>query len=150
MLRKKYVVQKSFRIDQQLSEDLETLAEILERPQNDLVNAALEKLMQENLPWFKNNIIIDYFYSFLTGGGEEETFEMDGVNVRMSRPADLEGVKIEFSLSRDGQAIDSADYLYLGDYMDQTVRKLRELATLYLDSESPNVQAALKDRTNYR
>ena len=42
IVRKKYVVQKSFRIDQRLEYDMSLLAELTNRSQNDLVNAAIE------------------------------------------------------------------------------------------------------------
>ena len=41
-LPKKYVVQKSFRIDAKLEKDLEYLSNKLNRPQNELVNLSLE------------------------------------------------------------------------------------------------------------
>ncbi len=47
IVRKKYVVQKSFRIDQRLEYDMSLLAELTNRSQNDLVNAAIEGFLQD-------------------------------------------------------------------------------------------------------
>ncbi len=41
MLSKKIIVQKSFRIEANMEKDLELLSQRLNRPQNELVNAAL-------------------------------------------------------------------------------------------------------------
>ena len=47
IVRKKYVVQKSFRIDQRLEYDMSLLAELTNRSQNELVNAAIEGFLQD-------------------------------------------------------------------------------------------------------
>lgn len=53
-LSKKYVVQKSFRIESGLESRLEFLAKKLNRPQNDLVNAALDELVSEHSDLLKD------------------------------------------------------------------------------------------------
>jgi len=152
VLRKKYTVQKSFRIDEKLSEDLENLAAILERPQNDLVNVSLEQLMKENTPWFKDNIIVDCFDNFFKNGTESERFEMDGVAVDIYYLPDKSKIEVDFRPS-DGfnneNTIDQASYEFSENETDNIKKKLREF-TMYLHEDSPKVQNFLKSRMDYR
>lgn len=81
-LNKKYVVQKSFRIDSNLERDLEQLSNYLNRPQNELVNFALENLMKDNKIWFARNYLVEYFVGFFEGGNQinhynDEKLEVD-------------------------------------------------------------------------
>jgi hypothetical protein len=149
MLRKKYTVQKSFRIDEKLSKDLEALAAILERPQNELLNIALEKLMQENLPWFKDNIIVDCVENFFDNGSESEHFEMDCVMVDIYYMPEKEKVEIDFKLADGAGIIDQSNSEFSEDSINEIKQKLREFAT-YLDNGSPKVQEFLKRRMDYR
>lgn len=75
MLDKKYVVQKSFRVDAKLERDLEQLSVKLNRPQNELVNFALEMLMQDNRLWFAENMLVEYFQPYFENGQQINHYE---------------------------------------------------------------------------
>ena len=64
MLSKKITVQKSFRIEANMENDLELLSQKLNRPQNELVNAALNQLLIDNMEWFVEDFLIDLCRDF--------------------------------------------------------------------------------------
>lgn len=72
MLGKKYTVQKSFRIDYRMSDDLEYLSKVLDRPQNDLVNIAVENLIFDNRQYFIEQILIDKCSNFFNWEERQE------------------------------------------------------------------------------
>jgi len=110
---------------------------------------ALCKLMQDNLPWFKNNIIVDCLEKFLSGMSNDEEFKMSGIKVHIYDIPNTEKVKIKYE-NHDGESlIDNAEYEFSNENIEAIQKKLRELAIL-LDEESPEVQNFLKSRTNYR
>lgn len=80
-LNKKYVVQKSFRIDANLENDLELLSSVLGRPQNDLVNYALELLMKDNKQWFADNMLVEQFIGYFEMGQEKSHYEDDILSI---------------------------------------------------------------------
>jgi predicted DNA-binding protein len=80
-LNKKYVVQKSFRIDANLENDLELLSNVLGRTQNDLVNYALELLMKDNKEWFANNMLVEQFIEYFEMGKEKNHYEDDILSI---------------------------------------------------------------------
>ena len=59
-VRKKYVVQKSFRIDEKVERDLGILAELTDRSQNDLVNVAITELLQDNKDYFLQVAVLEH------------------------------------------------------------------------------------------
>lgn len=149
MLRKKYTTQKTFRIDQQLAEDLEALSDILERSQNDLLNVALEKLMQENIQWFTNNIIVDCMENFLGGSSEEENFEMCGIKVHAFALGDTGNVRLEYK-NYDGDTLIDHFECELSDTETEEIKKKLRNFSSSLDPNSQEVQSFLKQRMNYR
>lgn len=144
MLNKKFVVQKTLRLDQKLSEDLEILSKILERPQNELINIAIEKLLVENKLWFAHNILVDYCIEFIEGS--KDTFELSLGKTNLSLSWDDETIVLNFNVLADG-VVDTHKYK-LAD-VDELIQKLRNLY-LYLDLRKSEVEAYLKGRLNYK
>lgn len=147
MLRRKYSIQKSFRIDAQLSEDLETLSEVLNRPQNDLVNTALEELMLQNKEWFIKDYLVDKFKIFFDHNISYEYKDSD--------------ISIDIEVDEKKQKVKMSYEIYLIEEKDQIVKELddegkatikmylRNFAT-FLNKNSTEIKTYLEERLNYK
>lgn len=146
MLRKKYTVQKSLRLDSDLSSDLEMLSKILERPQNELINLAIQQLLIENQGWFAANIIFEHFKSYIENGAPPEDFDMQGVHVKMVYFEKDNNSFYDIQVKTPAE-----EYHKVIDEMDDTsmLEILRNVA-YSLDLSSPEVQEWLKSRMDYR
>ncbi len=147
MLRKKYSVQKSFRIDAQLSEDLETLSEILERPQNDLVNTALEELMLENEEWFREEFLVEHFKLFFEIDVSQK-YENDEIFINIDVNEQEKTIKFSYV----DKILEEEEELYytLNEKAKQLIKqKLRDLS-LYINKNDEEMKEYLKRRLNYK
>ncbi len=152
IVRKKYVVQKSFRIDQRLEYDMSLLAELTNRSQNDLVNAAIEGFLQDNAEWILQNAIVEQFAPVFEYTGEDynSVFKMGGVEVTLN---DNEGFyRTHCVIKRGIESIDD-DYekrIAISDEDAETKLKeyLRYVAS-YIDPESEDTREYLKKRVDY-
>lgn len=149
MLKKRYTVQKSFRIDAQLSKDLETLSEILERPQNDLVNIALEKIMLENEKWFVDDFLVsklDDFFLF----EESDEYENDEISINIYVNKEKKKATLEWIMKdlKDCK-ITKKEYNLNNSGVEEIKKVLRELM-IFLNQESKEVNEYLKKRLNYK
>jgi len=155
MLKKKYVVQKSFRINQELELDLGLLAELTNRTQNDLVNNAIENCIIENKYWIGTNIIVEHYSPIFDATGEEydDVFTMQNLKV------DLQYGSGEFIISyeavEDGEDVKYEKRIpYSGDgefkEHDELKACLRYLAMEHLDFEKEDMINYLKERLNYK
>lgn len=85
LVKKRYMVQKSFRLDQDVERDLAKLAEIVEKSQNELVNAAIVEMLQDNKFHFLGIAVYEHFMYEIEDGKEElSTFELGGLKVDIS------------------------------------------------------------------
>lgn len=147
MLRRKYSIQKSFRIDAQLSEDLETLSEVLNRPQNDLVNTALEELMLQNKEWFIKDYLVDKFKIFFDHNISYEYKDSD-----ISIDIEVDEKKQEVKMSYEIYLIEEKDQIVkeLDDEGKATIKMyLRNFAT-FLNKNSTEIKTYLEERLNYK
>lgn len=151
MLNKKYIVPKTFRLDSQVNEDFETLSEILDRTQNDLVNIAIEDLLNDNKFWIARNILVDYasdfFYNCL-----DTKFEVENINVEIKIKEDIVELKI-IQKDLDGSIIQQIEEEYNcnedKDYDKKIKTKLRYFGSL-IDYDSKSVNEYLKGKLNYK
>lgn len=151
IVRKKYVVQKSFRIDQRLEYDMSLLAELTNRSQNDLVNAAIEGFLQDNAEWILQNAIVEQFAPVFEYTGEDynPVFKMGGVEVTLN---DSEGFyRTHCVIKRGIESIDDYEKrIAISDEDAETKLKehLRYVAS-YIDPESEDTREYLKKRVDY-
>lgn len=150
--RKKYVVQKSFRIDQRLEWDTCILAELTNRSQNDLVNAAIESFLQDNAEWILQNAIVEQFETVIDHTYEEydRTFKMGGVKVTLDEE-DAE-YRLHIFIKRGIESVDDEYEKFISisdeDAEEQLKEHLRYLGT-YIDPESEDAKEYLENRVDY-
>lgn len=151
-LEKKYVVQKSFRIDAKLERDLEALSLKLNRPQNDLANLALEMLMEDNKMWFAENILIDGCYEYFELNREKCHCEIGNVIIDLIVNDDCSTTYSGKVISDDGNILDEWSYSYPDsiELDDQLKDNLRQIALCHLFSNKEIIDKYLKQRLNYR
>lgn len=150
-VRKKYVVQKSFRIDQRVEYDMYMLAELTNRSQNDLVNAAIEEFLKDNGKWFLENAIVEQYSPIFECTGEDfdHHFYMGGVTV------DLEDDKgyytTRYKIEKDGIVVEEYEAsisISDEDAEKELKERLRYIAS-YIDEESEDSQRYLEKRIDY-
>lgn len=144
-LKKKYVVQKTFRLDQSLEHDLFLLAELTNRTQNELANNAIESYIQENKNWFATNMIVEHFSPIFECTGEDysDIFQMQGLTVQVIWGSTF---IIKIKVTQNGKIVEE----YEREYSDEEELKeyLRYLTT-FLDFEKEDVQQYLSERLDY-
>lgn len=152
VLTKKCVVQKTFRFEQVLEEDLYLLSELTNRTQNELVSNAIESYMLENKEWFASNMIVEHYAPIFDYTGEEYSpvFKMQGLTVEL---IDADGFyKIHYTLVQEGVQVE--DYVKKISISDSNAEiQLKEYLrylTSFLDFECDDVQDYLKKRLDYR
>lgn len=144
MLNKKNFVSKTIRFDERISNDLSILSNILERPQNELVNIAVEELIRSNKSWFAENIIVDYFKPWIDSGAEDiEAFDNENVKIWISY-SENDDVVVNV---RDEEEVFNR---YFKDFDESYEKFLRELAVRYVDFNSQKVEKYLETRLNYK
>lgn len=152
MLKKKGIVQKTFRLDCNINEDFETLSEILDRTQNDLANVAIEELLNDNQYWIARNILVDYasdfFYQY-----EDTSFEVDGIEVELKEiKEDVIHLKI-IQKDTDGSIIQKVEKEYNAvedkDYDKKIKQELRYFGSL-IDYNTKEIKEYLKEKLNYK
>lgn len=152
MLKKKGIVQKTFRLDCNINEDFETLSEILDRTQNDLANVAIEELLNDNQYWIARNILVDYasdfFYQY-----EDTFFEVDGIEVELKEiKEDVIHLRI-IQKDTDGSIIQKVEKEYNAvedkDYDKKIKQELRYFGSL-IDYNTKEIKEYLKEKLNYK
>lgn len=152
MLKKKNIVQKTFRLDADINDDFETLCDILERTQNDLANVAIQDLIEDNKYWIAKNILVDYasdyFYNF-----NDVNFEVENIKVEIKeKDSDIVYLKITHK-DDEGNLIQEVEKEYHSDidkdYDRKIEKQLRYFGTL-IDYNSETVQRYLKEKLNYK
>ena len=144
LVKRKCVVQKSFRIDEKIENDLNLLSELTNRSQNELVNVAVMELLQDNKDAFLEVAVLEHFKEQMNlGFCEFEPFEMGGLKVEVRY---IDGDKVEV------RAINSVeDYTrkFDSDISEEFESYLRKLY-IYIDREAEDTKEYLNRRVDYR
>lgn len=151
--RKKYVVQKSFRIDQRLEWDTCLLAELTNRSQNELVNAAIQEFLQDNAEWILQNAIVEQFAPIFEYAGENynPVFKMGGVEVVLDE-SENGYYKTHISINRGIESMDNEYEKKISVSDEDAEEQLKELLRYigsYIDPESDDTKKYLKNRVGY-
>lgn len=151
MLRKKYNVQKSFRIDHQLSDDLEYLSNVLERPQNDLVNIAIESLIFDNRQWFIGQILINQCSTFFENDKSTELI-IDNLQILIQIEGDI--VRVVYCVYNKFGKFKFNDEIeiYYGNQNDakKEIKEILMKIAQYIEVEGETISKLLRERLNYK
>lgn len=151
-VRKRYMVQKSFRIDQDVERDLGKLAKLTKKSQNDLVNIAVIELLQDNKESFLEIAVLEHFeFEFDKGkclpSDEFEVFELGGLRVELRI---LQGEEIKISMKvHDGEKVFDEYEKVFDEYGDEAEKYLQSLS-IHIDKDSEDVKKYLENRMDYR
>lgn len=149
LVRKRYMVQKSFRLDQDVERDLAKLAEITEKSQNDLVSMAIIEMLQDNKIHFLNMAVYEHFMCEIEDGKEEfSTFE-------------LGGLKVSVEISKKGTVFVRHIVQDKGEVVEDCTKELEDCVSKEFDSylknlgelisiDSEDTKEYLEHRTDYR
>ena len=150
MLPRKYIVQKSFRIDAGLCDDLEKLSIHLNRSQNELVNFALKKLMQDNKFWFANFILEELAYDYLEAS-LNCSFKIANVTIDLIINKDFT-TTFHYIIKHSENDIEEDTTIYQDTEEDSNkIREsLRSISSSFLDKKSKEVQDYLENRLSYK
>lgn len=147
-VRKKYMVQKSFRLDEQVEKDISTLAQLTDRSQNELVNCAISEFLQDNKWHFLTVAILEHFdFQINNGSAPMDDFEMGGLTVKM-RYVENDKVEVYSFNTINGKVVDENTSVFESDISEELEKWLKNLS-LYIDRESEDVKAYLENRTDY-
>lgn len=152
VVRKKYLVQKSFRIDKRLESDTYLLSELTNRSQNDLVNMAIDGFLQDNAEWILQNAIVEQFETVIDKTYEEynKIFKMGGVEVVLDEE-DL-FYKIHVSVKRGNKSIDD-EYEKLisvsNDGAEEELKEYLRYIASYIDPKADDSIEYMKTRVDY-
>lgn len=147
LVRKKCVVQKLFKIDENVGMDIETLAQLTGRSQNDLVNVAIMELLQDNKYYFLDVAVLEYFqHQFENANEVLEPFEMGGLRVEVKYSDD--GIKVRSIISGDDGNVDDYTRKFESDISNDFENYLISLSG-YIDPLSEDVSKYLAERTDY-
>lgn len=148
MLSKKIIVQKSFRIEANMENDLEMLAQKLNRPQNELVNAALNQLMLDNMGWFVEDFLIDLCESFLEKKVSELDISITGLRIHIVDTG--ERITGEYHIEIPGFTENCNNIFLANDDAGYANLKtdLKSIA-LKIGAEAPEIQEYLHNRFGY-
>mgnify|MGYP000892534026 CR=1 FL=1 len=149
LVRNKKQVQKSFRIDEDVERDLGLLSQITGRSQNELVNVALEELLQDNSIRFLNIAILEHYESEVENADEITPFILGGLEIQFSPVDGTNEIEItsivmdgEKELDKYTKRIDQCNCNELENYLMSL--------SVYIDVKAEDTVQYLKDRTDYR
>ncbi len=148
MLSKKISIQKSFRIEANMEKDLELLSEKLNRPQNELVNAALNQLMIDNMGWFAEDYLLDLCKNFLEGSVSEIEIKITGL--RLSLKDTGETIAFNYDINTKNFSEHCKNGVIVSGEIGRALIKgeLKEIA-LKMGIDSPEIQEYLQNRFDY-
>ncbi len=148
MLSKKISIQKSFRIEANMEKDLELLSEKLNRPQNELVNAALNQLMIDNMGWFAEDYLLDLCKNFLEGSVSEIEIKITGL--RLSLKDTGETIAFNYDINTKNFSEHCKNSVIVSGEIGRALIKgeLKEIA-LKMGIDSPEIQEYLQNRFDY-
>ena len=148
MLSKKINIQKSFRIEINMENDLEILSKKLNRPQNDLVNIALNQLLLDNIEWFVEDFLIDLCKGFLEKKVSELIVEITGFKIRLND--DGENIRYSYDIETNSFSEHCSSGIQINNDVGYAIitNELKEIA-LKIGAEAPEVQEYLRNRFSY-
>lgn len=148
MLSKKNTIQKSFRVETDMENDLDLLAHKLNRSQNDLVNIALNQFMLDNIGWFVEDYLLDLCSSFL----ERELSEIEvSINELQLHLVDNgETIQMSYDIETKGFTEHCEGSILPRDNMGYSmlINDLKQIA-LKLGTDSPDIQKYMHERFSY-
>lgn len=150
-VRKKNVVQKSFRVDQRVEADIALLAELTNRSQNDLVNSAIEEFLKDNGQWFVNNVIVEHYSPIFeyTGDVYEPVFKLDGVAVELKDEDGIYSVHCIVT-NRDKVVEDWTDKIPIAkDNAEEELKERLRFIASFINVDSSDVKEYIKERLDY-
>lgn len=147
MLSKKITIQKSFRIEEKMERDLELLSAKLNRPQNELVNEALNQLMLENMEWFVEDYLTDLCIDFLDKKVSEIEIEISSLRLHLVDTG--ESIMEDYEIKTDNFR-ESSNGSYVSGELGYKMleNELKEIA-LKIGVDSPEIQTYLHGRFDY-
>lgn len=148
MLSKKINVQKSFRIEANMERDLELLSQKLNRPQNELVNAALNQLMLDNMEWFAEDFLIDLCADFLEKKLSEISIEIMGLRLHLKDNGKNIVFDYKIELSNFTENCSSGCFLNTDTGYGFVKNMLKDIAVI-IGHESREIQEYLHNRFDY-
>lgn len=147
-VRKKYMVQKSFRLDEQVEKDMSVLAQLTNRSQNELVNCAISEFLKDNKNHFLTVAILEHFeWQINNGSTSMDDFEMGGLTVRM-RYIEDDKVEVYSFNTIEGKLVNENTSVFESDICKKLDEWLKNLS-LYIERDSEDVKKYLDGRTDY-
>lgn len=150
-VRKKNVVQKSFRIDQRVEADIALLAELTNRSQNDLVNSAIEEFLKDNGRWFVDNVIVEHYLPIFeyTGDDYNPVFKLGGVTVELKDSDGYYSVHCVVT-NQNGTVEDWKDEIPIAsDNAEEQLKKRLRFIASFIDLDGSDVKEYIKERLDY-
>lgn len=148
MLSKKITIQKSFRIEANMEKDLELLSQKLNRPQNELVNLALNSLMLENLEWFAEDYLLDLCKDFLEKKVSDFRIEITGLKISLHD--DGESIKLSSEIKIPNLLEEDIQGSYSNSEIGyDSIHKLLKEIALKIGSDSLEIKEYLHKRFEY-
>ncbi len=148
-VKKRYIVQKSFRIDEEVERDLATLAEMTGKSQNDLVNVAIIEMLQDNRGNFVQLAVYEHFmWEFETTEGMLKPFEMGGLKVEVSLIGDGRVSVRSVTTDYEGNVEDDFTKEFKSSISEEFEKYLKELGG-YIDPASEDSKKYLDNRLDY-
>lgn len=151
LVRKKYLVQKSFRIDRDLESDLSILAEVTNRSQNDLVNNAIQSFLIENGIWFLEYALVEHYSGIieLTGGEYDPIFKMGGLTVELFNENGF--YKIHYTLEENKKIVEdyTKEISVSSDDAETELKEYLIFLSQHIDSKSEDAKRYLNERLDY-
>lgn len=149
LVRKRYIVQKSFRLDQDVERDLAKLAEITEKSQNDLVSTAIVEMLQDNKIHFLNIAVYEHFMYEIEDGKEEfSTFDMGGLKVDIDISS-KNNVLVRYIWTVDGKIAEDITKEFDDIGAKEFDDYLKELGQ-FIDINSEDTKEYIDARMDYR
>lgn len=142
LIRPKMQVQKSFRIYEDVERDIALLAKLTDRSQNELANAALEELLQDNKIHFLKVAVSEHFRIQEEIGNEEpEPFEIGGIKVFVSY-TDEDEFKVRLITEGEDSTMEFDNFRDYDNYLTSL--------SIYIDPNAEDTKKYLERRTDYR
>lgn len=149
MLSKKIIVQKSFRIEANMENDLELLSQKLNRPQNELVNAALNQLLLDNMEWFVEDFLLDLCKEFFIKKASEISVEITGFRIHLKDDGE-KFIYYDYDIQTASFSERCSSAVLTNDEVGYTILKseLKQIA-LKIGADAPEIQEYLHNRFDY-
>lgn len=150
-VRKRSYVQKSFRLDSQIENDLALLAEATEKSQNEIVNESISETLQDNKLYFLRYAVMEHFIHALESGEDCEPFELGELKVSMSY-GEEDNISFDVTVKVDDKKNDTFAKTF--DVLNDG-KKIKEFLiglSIYLEAscDFSMIEKYLADRTDYR